>query len=106
MLAQVRDLPLRHEAGQNVFVHAGIIPRVPLDEHHNETLVCIPHLFLNDTRDHDTHIVHGHTPSYFAEIKPTAPISIPWPSRLGNSAPDALNLRSKCDPTSLIEVIG
>jgi len=70
VLAWFSALPLRHETEHHFFVHAGIAPGVPLDRQDAETMLWIRHRFLDDLRDHGKHIVHGHTPSAFAELKP------------------------------------
>nr|WP_281494146.1 metallophosphoesterase family protein [Jannaschia sp. S6380] len=50
-----------HEAGDQVFVHAGLRPGVPLDEQVEDDLLWIREPFLFDPRDHGPLVVHGHT---------------------------------------------
>ena len=45
-----------------IFVHAGIVPGIPIAEQQEDDLIWIRGEFLNDTRDHGKLIVHGHTP--------------------------------------------
>jgi len=49
------------ERGRLAFVHAGILPGVPLSEQVEDDLVWIRDRFLHDTGDHGKLIVHGHT---------------------------------------------
>ncbi|MFW5641438.1 MAG: metallophosphoesterase [Roseicyclus sp.] len=56
------ERPRLHEAGDCVFVHAGIQPGVPLPEQNPADLIWIRDAFLFDTRDHGRLVVHGHTP--------------------------------------------
>jgi serine/threonine protein phosphatase 1 len=53
--------PLTHVTPEQVFVHAGIRPGVPLDLQAEDDLVWIREPFLSDTRDHGRLVVHGHT---------------------------------------------
>jgi serine/threonine protein phosphatase 1 len=61
-IAWFRSLPLCHDDGRRFFVHAGIVPGVPLDRQPEEAMLWIREKFLSDTRDHGRFIVHGHTP--------------------------------------------
>jgi serine/threonine protein phosphatase 1 len=54
--------PRLHEAGECVFVHAGIQPGVPLAAQNPADLIWIRDAFLFDTREHGRLVVHGHTP--------------------------------------------
>ncbi|MFQ6553730.1 metallophosphoesterase family protein [Aestuariibius insulae] len=54
-------LPLWHEAGDLLFVHAGLRPGVPLDEQEEDDLLWIRDGWLEDDRDHGRLVVHGHT---------------------------------------------
>lgn len=60
--AFLEDLPLYHEAGELLFVHAGIRPGLALSEQIADDLLWIRRDFLDDTRDHGALVVHGHTP--------------------------------------------
>ena len=64
----VAGLPLWHQEEGFTFVHAGIRPGVPMAEQAEDDLLWIRDGFLEDTRDHGTLIVHGHT----ALERPTA----------------------------------
>ena len=55
-------LPLMYEAGDCLFVHAGIRPKIPLNEQDPDDLMWIRTEFLLSTADHGPLIVHGHTP--------------------------------------------
>lgn len=57
----INALPTSHQRGEATFVHAGIRPGVALHKQTETDLVWIRDGFLNDTRDHGSLIVHGHT---------------------------------------------
>ncbi len=57
------SLPFAISDGRRFFVHAGIMPGVPLHEQSHEVLLWIREPFLSDRRDHEQYIVHGHTPT-------------------------------------------
>lgn len=57
----MQDLPLMHQAGDLVFVHAGIRPGVALEHQLENDLIWIRDGFLDDPRDHGPLVVHGHT---------------------------------------------
>ncbi len=98
-------LPLSHETERHFFVHAGIMPGVPLDAQEAETLIWIRHRFLDDARDHGKHIVHGHTPSPFAELRPNRTNLDSMAFRTGRLSVGRFDPRVKGGPTRLIEVI-
>jgi len=58
----LRTLPLLHDDGRRLFVHAGVDPRLPLDAQDEYDLLWIREPFLFDERDYGRLIVHGHTP--------------------------------------------
>jgi serine/threonine protein phosphatase 1 len=60
-LAFVEGLPLWHQGGEAVFVHAGIRPGIPMARQVEDDLVWIRAGFLDDPRDHGALVVHGHT---------------------------------------------
>ncbi len=57
----LQDQPLFHEAGDLLFVHAGIRPGVPLADQQENDLIWIRDVFLDDPRQHPWLVVHGHT---------------------------------------------
>ncbi|WP_170766016.1 metallophosphoesterase family protein [Ruegeria lacuscaerulensis] len=63
----VNALPLYHQEGELLFVHAGIRPGMPLEHQAEDDLVWIRQEFLRDTTPHPWLIVHGHTPVNRAE---------------------------------------
>ena len=67
--AFLEGLPLRHEEGDYLFVHAGVRPRVPLDRQRRYDLLWIRHEFLDSEGDHGRVIVHGHSISSEPEIR-------------------------------------
>jgi len=58
----LRSLPVSHDDGRRLFVHAGIDPRTPLNAQRDHDLYWIREPFLSDRRDYGRLIVHGHTP--------------------------------------------
>ncbi|PIE14103.1 MAG: serine/threonine protein phosphatase [Rhodobacterales bacterium] len=50
-----------HEAGDLLFVHAGIRPGVALQDQKEDDLIWIRGAFLDDPRPHPWLVVHGHT---------------------------------------------
>ena len=54
--------PYVHATPDLLFVHAGILPGVPIARQDPEDLMWIREPFLLDTRDHGVLVVHGHTP--------------------------------------------
>jgi len=61
-LAWMRELPLTHQAGGYLFVHAGIRPGVPLEAQDRHDLLWIREPFLTSDDDLGVVVVHGHTP--------------------------------------------
>jgi len=57
----LENLPLTYVTDEILFVHAGILPGVPLSEQQEDDLIWIRGAFLDDTRDHGRLVVHGHT---------------------------------------------
>lgn len=58
----LNDMPLMHRFGDVAFVHAGILPGVPLSEQVADDLLWIRAAFHIETLPHEALIVHGHTP--------------------------------------------
>lgn len=57
----LHGLPMIHQRGDTVFVHAGIRPGIPITDQIEDDLTWIREPFLSDRRDHGALIVHGHT---------------------------------------------
>jgi serine/threonine protein phosphatase 1 len=62
-LSRFERLPLAISDEKRFFVHAGIMPGVPLQQQEKDVLLWIRGKFLSDQRDHGRYIVHGHTPT-------------------------------------------
>lgn len=60
-LAFLRDLELTHDAGDYLFVHAGVKPGRPLEEQDPKDLLWIRREFLKSRRNHGKIVVHGHS---------------------------------------------
>jgi serine/threonine protein phosphatase 1 len=58
----VRSLPLFHDDGRRLFVHAGVHPDRPLNQQRSRDLLWIREPFLSSDQDFGRLIVHGHTP--------------------------------------------
>jgi serine/threonine protein phosphatase 1 len=62
-LAWFENLPLSFSDDKRFFVHAGIMPGVPLSQQRKEDLLWVREPFLSDQTDHGRYVVHGHTPT-------------------------------------------
>jgi serine/threonine protein phosphatase 1 len=60
-LAFIENLPVWHQRGEVIFVHAGIRPGIPMALQVEDDLVWIREPFLIETASHGALIVHGHT---------------------------------------------
>lgn len=58
----LKSLSLFHHWENYVFVHAGIVPGVPIEDQNKHDLLWIRGRFLESNVDHGAIIVHGHTP--------------------------------------------
>lgn len=66
----IEERPCTIQFGDFFFCHAGIRPRVPLDQQIKQDLIWIRDDFLRYGRQHDVVVVHGHTPSKRPEVRP------------------------------------
>lgn len=57
----LRQLPLQHQLGDYLFVHAGVRPGIPMEEQAANDLLWIRDEFLSERHDLDCMVVHGHT---------------------------------------------
>jgi serine/threonine protein phosphatase 1 len=62
-LAWFESLPHSHSDDRRFFVHAGIMPGIPLEQQRKDVLLWIREPFLSDASEHGRYIVHGHTPT-------------------------------------------
>lgn len=58
----LKALPIKAEAGDYLFVHAGVRPNVPLDAQIDRDCLLIRDEFLNYKGNFGKVVVHGHTP--------------------------------------------
>jgi serine/threonine protein phosphatase 1 len=65
----LRGLPLRHQVGGYLFVHAGIRPGVALSAQSDQDLITIRNSFLYSEQDFGVVVVHGHTPRMAPEVR-------------------------------------
>jgi serine/threonine protein phosphatase 1 len=56
------ELPLLFRDERRLYVHAGIVPGVPLQQQPRHALLWIRDEFLSSPADHGFLVVHGHTP--------------------------------------------
>lgn len=66
----LKSLPLYHISPPYLFVHAGIVPSVPLAEQKRKDMLWIRSRFLDSEADHGFVVVHGHTQTEKPEVKP------------------------------------
>lgn len=57
----LRSLSLTQRHGDYLFVHAGILPGIALDEQCEQDMLWIRDRFTGDDRNHGVVVVHGHT---------------------------------------------
>jgi serine/threonine protein phosphatase 1 len=68
-LAFLRAMPLSHDEGDYLFVHAGIRPGVPMADQDPNDLIWIRDEFLTSTVDHGKVVVHGHSIAADVEMR-------------------------------------
>ena len=64
-----RGLRVFHREGGYLFVHAGIVPGLPLDEQPERDCMWIRRRFLDSELDHGAVIVHGHSISAEPQVR-------------------------------------
>lgn len=69
-IAWLRNLPIHHQIDGYLFVHAGIVPGVPLTEQKTKDMLWIRRRFLDSEADHGVVVVHGHTRTFEPELLP------------------------------------
>jgi serine/threonine protein phosphatase 1 len=62
-LAWFETLPVTESDERRFFVHAGIMPGIPLEQQRPEVMLWIREPFLSSDSDHGRYVVHGHTPT-------------------------------------------
>lgn len=65
----LRALPAFHIHGDYLFVHAGIRPKIGLDEQTEDDLLWIREPFLSSKFDHPWRVVHGHSEGDEVQIR-------------------------------------
>lgn len=81
-------LPVIVTAGNRIFVHAGLMPGVPIDDQGEEVALWIRDRFLLAENEFAgwPHIVHGHTPTHPWKPDPSAPELLSWRTNLDTAA--------------------
>jgi serine/threonine protein phosphatase 1 len=69
----MRVLSTSHEDDLRYYVHAGIRPRMPLDQQTAKTKLWIRDSFLRHRGPFPKYIVHGHTPTLYLDPQQTMP---------------------------------
>lgn len=69
-LELLRHCPLHYEAGDYLFVHAGVRPGIPTDRQDPFDLLWIREPFLSFEGDLPLVVVHGHTPVESPAVRP------------------------------------
>lgn len=69
-ISWLRSLPLYHRTHHYLFVHAGIVPGVPIENQEEKDLLWIRSRFLDYEGDHGYRVVHGHTPTDDPIVRP------------------------------------
>jgi len=69
-LAFLKGLQLTYSIGDYLFVHAGIHPKLPMEEQTREHLLWIRDPFLKHEGFFSQYIVHGHSPVPVPEVHP------------------------------------
>jgi len=68
------NLPRSISDNHRIYVHAGLMPRTPLDGQTDETCLWIRERFLQGAPgDFKAHVVHGHTPVWEGKTNPAEP---------------------------------
>lgn len=65
----LRARPVCHIAGDYFFVHAGIVPGIPIEAQQRKDMLWIRTRFLESDADHGCIVVHGHTPTELPVVK-------------------------------------
>lgn len=68
-LAWLDKLKILYQAGNYLFVHAGIVPGRAIELQREKDLLWIRHHFLSSDADHGCIVVHGHTPAEQPELR-------------------------------------
>lgn len=68
-LTFIKNLKMWHVVGDYLFVHAGIVPNIPLDLQQPQNLLWIRSPFLSHKDFFDYYVVHGHSAIPAPEIK-------------------------------------
>lgn len=66
----LKNLPIYHIVEKYLFVHAGIVPGVPLKEQKTKDMLWIRSRFLESKEEHPFIVVHGHTQTIEPELLP------------------------------------
>lgn len=73
-LQWISALPRTTGDDHRIYVHAGLMPRMPAHRQKDETCLWIRERFLNARpNDFEAHIVHGHTPLWEGKLDPAEP---------------------------------
>ncbi|MBI5942186.1 MAG: serine/threonine protein phosphatase [Caulobacterales bacterium] len=65
----LRSLPIYHVIDHYLFVHAGIVPGIPLEDQQAKDMIWIRGRFLESSADHGYTVVHGHTQTEEPDVR-------------------------------------
>ncbi|MNS02995.1 Serine/threonine-protein phosphatase 1 [compost metagenome] len=87
-VAWLAALPAIHVGAGRVFVHAGLMPGVPLQHQDEDTMMWIRDRFLHaiDPQPFAMHVVHGHTPEHAGKPNAADPELLSWRTNLDTAA--------------------
>ena len=69
ILQWLRSLQIYYRHADFVCVHAGLVPKLALDQQKEKDLLWIRDAFLDSSYDFGFGVIHGHTPSQHPEVK-------------------------------------
>jgi serine/threonine protein phosphatase 1 len=119
-------LPLTTADENRIYVHAGLMPRIPFRDQSEAALLWIRGEFLRaQPTDFESHVVHGHTPLWKGKPDPSLPECLPHRTNLDTAAfatgilsvgvfermslggpVEILSVRGEAFPHSLAEIVG
>ncbi len=70
LMMWMRELPTYHLHGDYLFVHAGIRPKLDLDQQSEDDMLWIREPFLSSRARHPWRVVHGHSESEDVQMTP------------------------------------
>lgn len=104
-LEWLKNLLEHYEDEYHIFVHAGLMPEVPLSKQNRFTKIWIRDQFLKSNYDFGKLVVHGHTPNVNVEIK-TYRINLDSACVFGGKLSAIAFSDTNGEPVKLFQVLG